>query len=152
MSIETAARDVIGFGSDQEIQALVEGFLSHSLPQARWTHQAHLAVGLWHVLNRPTERQLEELRWGISSYNESVGTRNTDSGGYHESITALYLWAIRKFLREVPREESLTQLVNRLLESPYAGKSFPFEYYSRDRLFSVAARRSWIAPDLKPLD
>ncbi len=152
MSIETAARDFVGYGSDQEILALVEGFLSHSLPQQRWTHQAHLAVGLWHVLNRPGERQLAELRRGISSYNESVGTRNTDSGGYHETITALYLWAIRKFLREVSGKGGLVQLVNSLLASPYAGKSFPFEYYSRDRLFSVAARRSWIAPDLKPLD
>lgn len=152
MSIETAARDFAGYGSDQEILALVAGFLSHSLPQARWTHQAHLAVGLWHVLNRPGGRQLAELRQGISSYNESVGTRNTDSGGYHETITALYLWAIRKFLRETPERGALVGLVNSLLASPYAAKSFPFQYYSRDRLFSVAARRSWIAPDLKPLD
>jgi hypothetical protein len=152
MSIETAARDFVGYGSDQEILGLVDGFRSHTLPQARWTHQAHLAVGLWHVLNRPAERQLEELRRGISSYNESVGTRNTDSGGYHETITALYLWAIRKFLRENYKGGSLVELVNSLLASSYAAKSFPFQYYSRDRLLSAAARRSWIAPDLKPLD
>ena len=31
-------------------------------------------------------------------------------------------------------------------------KAWPLSFWSAERLFSVAARRGWIAPDLKPLD
>jgi hypothetical protein len=42
--------------------------------------------------------------------------------------------------------------MNGLLASRYATRSYPFEFYSRERLLSVAARRAWLDPDLKPLD
>jgi len=103
-------------------------------------------------MNRPPELVVGELRRGISSYNEAVGTANTDSDGYHETITAFYVWAIRKFVNEAAPGASLLVLANDLLASRYAAGSFPFGYYSRDRLLSVTARRGWIDPDLAPLD
>jgi hypothetical protein len=152
MSMEMAARPLHAYGSEAEISALVEGFRRRTLPHAAWTHQAHLTVGLWHVLNRPAGRVLDELREGISRYNESVGTANTDSGGYHETITAFYVWAIGRFVREAGPGHSPLELANRLIASRYATEMFPFEHYSRERLLSVAARRAWVEPDLKALD
>lgn len=140
------------YGSDREILDIVERFRAKTLPKERWTHQAHLTVGLWFVMNRPPELVVGELRRGISSYNEAVGTANTDSDGYHETITAFYVWAIRKFVNEAAPGASLLVLANDLLASRYAAGSFPFGYYSRDRLLSVTARRGWIDPDLAPLD
>jgi hypothetical protein len=32
-----------------------------------------------------------------------------------------------------------------------ADKDLPLQYYSRERLFSEAARASWLEPDLRPL-
>lgn len=152
MGIETAARPLIPFASEAEIEDIIAGFRERTLPASRWTHQAHLTVGLWHALRRPAEKVLGELRAGISGYNEFVGTANTDSGGYHETITALYVWAIGKYLREAPPGQTALALTNGLLASRYATKMFPFEHYSRERLLSVAARRGWVEPDLKPLD
>jgi hypothetical protein len=108
-------------------------------------------VGLWHVLKRPADLVLAELRRGISAYNEAVGTINDDAGGYHETITAFYVWAIGRFVEETGKASPLLALANALLASPYASKTFPFEYYSRARLLSVSARRGWLAPDLKTL-
>ena len=31
-------------------------------------------------------------------------------------------------------------------------KAWPLTHWSRERLFSVEARRGWVDPDLKPLD
>lgn len=140
------------YGSNREILDIVDQFRAKTLPKSRWTHYAHLTVGLWLVMNRPQERVLAELRRGISSYNEAVGTANTDSDGYHETITAFYVWAIRKFVNEAASGSSLLVLTNGLLVSRYAAGSFPFEFYSRDRLLSIAARRGWVDPDLAPLD
>jgi hypothetical protein len=151
MAIETAARPFTPYRSEAEILEVVDGFRRRSLPQPRWTHQAHLTVGLWHVLNRPGDRVLEELRRGIITYNEAVGTVNDDAGGYHETITAFYVRAIQRFVGESGETLPLLPLTNALLASSYAAKAFPFQYYSRERLLSVAARRAWLDPDLKPL-
>jgi len=151
MAIETAARPFTSYRSEAEILEIVEGFRRRDLAQPRWTHQAHLTVGLWHVLNRPGDRVLEELRQGIIAYNEAVGTVNDDAGGYHETITAFYVRAIQRFVEESGEALPLLALTNALLASPYATKAFPFQYYSRERLLSVAARRAWLDPDLKPL-
>jgi hypothetical protein len=151
MAIDTPARPLTAFRSDAEILEIIEGFRRKDLPQPRWTHQAHLTVGLWYVLNRPAELVLAELRQGITAYNEAVGTVNDDAGGYHETITAFYVWAIRRFVEETAKPLRLLEFTNALLASPYAAKTLPFEHYSRARLLSVAARRGWLEPDLKPL-
>src|SRR5579863_3895019 len=151
MAIETTDRPFTAFRSEAEILEIVEGFRRRDLPQPRWTHQAHLTAGLWHVLNRPADLVLGELRRGIIAYNEAVGTVNDDVGGYHETITAFYVWAIRRFVEETAKASPFLAFTNALLASPYAAKAFPFEYYSRACLLSVAARRGWLEPDLKPL-
>lgn len=152
MVIETADRPFTPCDSEAEIMEIVEGFRSRTLPATRWTHQAHLTVGLWHVLNRPSETVLDEVRCGIIAYNTAVGTPNSNTRGYHETITAFYVWAIRKYLGGTNSGLPFVDLMNGLLASPYAAKSYPFEFYSRERLLSVAARRAWLDPDLKPLD
>ena len=151
MAIETTARPFIAYRSEAEILGIVEGFRRRTLPQPSWTHQAHLTVGLWHVRNLPADSVLAELRRGIIAYNEAVGTVNDDAGGYHETITAFYVWAIRRFVEEMAEASPLLLLTNALLASPYATKAFPFQYFSRARLLSVAARRAWLEPDLRPL-
>lgn len=151
MTAKTAAATPLVLADEAALLEIVDGFRTRSLPEPRWTHQAHLVVGLWHVLNLPPDAVLDALRRGIRAYNESVGTPNTDTDGYHETITRFYAWAIAKFVAEARSGASLLELANALLGSRYATRSFPFEYYSRDRLLSVAARRAWLEPDLKPL-
>jgi hypothetical protein len=138
--------------SEAAVIEIVDGFRARTLPHARWTHQAHLLVGLWHVLNLPAAAALDALRRGITAYNTAVGTPNSDTEGYHETITAFYAWAIDRFVREAKVGSTLLELARSLLASRYAERDFPFEYCSRDRLLSVGARRGWLAPDLKPLD
>ena len=43
-------------------------------------------------------------------------------------------------------------LAQALLSSPLAQRDALFNYYSKDRLMSVAARRDWVEPDLRGLD
>jgi len=37
-----------------------------------------------------------------------------------------------------------------VLGSELAASDWPLQFYSRERLFSSAARAAWVAPDLKP--
>ena len=74
---------------------------------------------------------------------------NSDSEGYHETITRLFLHGVRLFLAEAdPGSEPLHELVNELLLSPMGRRDWPLRFYSPERLFSVEARRHFVEPDL----
>jgi hypothetical protein len=80
---------------------LVAAFLARTLPKPEWTHVAHLRVGLWHVRRFGEIGALTALRERIPAYNEAVGTANTDSSGYHETLTVFYVRLIADFLKRV---------------------------------------------------
>ena len=135
--------------SDAQLDDFVVRFLNRTLPKSEWTHAAHLSVGAWHVHRFGVEEAVNRLRQAIRALNESHGTPNTDSGGYHETITRAYALLIAEFLSG-QREGTLAQRVGALLASPLAHKNALLEYYSKERLMSVAARGEWSGPDLKP--
>jgi len=139
------------FTSDAEIARLGERFLARVLPKAEWTHEAHLATTTWLLLRRPDIDVDEELPDLIRRYNESVGGVNSDSEGYHETITRVFLAGVRLFLSEADESEPLHELVNELLLSPMGRRDWPLRFYSRERLLSVEARRNFVSPDLAAL-
>lgn len=131
------------------IAAFIEDFEARRLPKSRWTHQAHLLVGLWYLSRYEPAEALAIVRERIRAHNESVGTANTDDSGYHETITRLYLTAIAAH-RARNGGASFEASLRQLLASPLADSKWPLSYYSRERLFSVAARRGWVEPDRGP--
>jgi hypothetical protein len=138
------------FTSDAEIIRLGEGLLACSLAKEDWTHEAHLAACLYLLMRRPDVDVDAEIAGIISRFNESVGGVNDDQGGYHDTITRAYLAGVRLFLRTHP-EGGLADRVNALLVSPVGRRDWPLGFYSRERLFSVAARCGFVEPDRAPL-
>ncbi len=86
----------------------------------------------------------------IRAYNEATGVHNTDTTGYHETITLASLRAARAWLRE-RSEVPLHEALNGLLGSEYGRSNWLLSYWSKPLLFSVAARRDWVDPDLREL-
>jgi hypothetical protein len=121
------------------------------LPRAEWTHEAHLAATTYLLLRRPDIDLDKELPDLIRRYNESVGGVNSETEGYHETITRVFLRGVRVFLSEADTSEPLHELVNELLLSPMGRRDWPLRFYSRKRLFSVEARRSFMEPDIAAL-
>ncbi len=139
------------FASDDDVIHVAEGFLARTLPRGEWTHEAHLATTLYLLLRR-TEIDLdEELPGLIRGFNESVGGLNNDTEGYHETITRVFLHGVRLFLSEADLKEPLHELVNELLLSPMGKRDWALRFYSRERLFSVVARTTFVEPDLAEL-
>ena len=136
------------FTTDAEIEHLGEGLLAGTATRKEWTHEAHLAATTYLLLRRPDIDVDAELPGIIRRFNESVGGVNSDTEGYHETITRCFLHGVRLFLEEPRSGEALYEIVNGLLLSPMGGRDWPLRFYSRERLFSVAARRSHVPPDL----
>ena len=138
------------FRSAGAIRRVGEGLLSGDLPKVEWTHEAHLAACAWLILDRLDFHPETELPGVIRRYNVAVGGVNDDHQGYHETLTQLYIRAVREFLVGYGPCD-LLEGVNALLASPIAARDWPLGHYSHERLFSVAARRDWVEPDLLPL-
>ena len=139
------------FLSDAEIAHIGEGLLARTLPRGEWTHEAHLATTTYLLTRRPDVNIDKQLPNIIRGYNESVGGVNDETQGYHETITRVFLHGVRLFLSEADRTEPLHELVNELLLSPMGRRDWPLRFYSRDRLLSVEARRTFVPPDLATL-
>jgi hypothetical protein len=139
------------FTSDAEIEHLGEGMVARTLPRPEWTHEAHLAATTYLLLRRPDIDLDKELPGLIRRYNESVGGVNSDTEGYHETITRVFLHGVRLFLAEADTSEPLHVLVNQLLLSPPGRRDWPLRFYSGERLFSVEARRGFVMPNIAAL-
>ncbi len=137
------------FERDSDIRAIGTGLLACTLPREAWTHEAHLAACLWLLTERPDIDVDAEIATIIRRFNESVGGVNDDTQGYHDSITRAYVAGVRWFL-SVTTETELKARVNALLLSDAGRRDWPLRFYSRERLFSVAARRGFVEPDLAP--
>ena len=135
------------FDTADAIRRVGEGLLARTLPRPDWTHEAHLAATTWLVVERPDIDLDAKLPGIIRRYNESVGGRNTDTEGYHETITRVFLAAVRDHVAETEGHD-LRARVNALLLSERGHRDWPLRFYSPERLFSVEARLSFIPPDL----
>ena len=139
------------FHSEAEIEHLGEGLLARTLARSEWTHEAHLAATTYLLLKRPDVDLDTELAGIIRRFNESVGGVNSDTEGYHETITRVFLHGVRLFLAEADTSKPLHVLVNQLLLSPLGRRDWPLRFYSRERLFSVEARREFVTPNIAAL-
>ena len=132
------------------IESLAVRFDAAAIAKADWTHETHLAMGAWHVSRFGPEEALEHLRARIRALNDVHHTLNSDTSGYHETITRAYVRLIADFLRARPVEE-IDASVAAMLASTLGARDVLMRHYSKSVLFSVAARRGWVEPDLRPL-
>jgi hypothetical protein len=140
------------FADDAAVRHVGEGLLARTLPKAEWTHEAHLAACLWLLRERQGFLPERDMPDTIRSYNVAAGGENTDSAGYHETLTQLYIRGVRAFAQTLPQGTPLVEAVNALLESEIGNRNWPLCFYSKERLFSVEARRGWVEPDLAALE
>lgn len=142
---------------------LTADFLAKRLPKECFTHEAHLRVGLWHLSRFSPPEAMIRLRAAIQGFNLAHGGQNTETAGYHETITRFYVWLITRFLREnlgsgpSPDREGLRadqdlDTLGDLLIARFGDRKLPFQFYSESRLMSVEARLGWVEPDLTPMD
>ncbi|HEY8571241.1 hypothetical protein [Phenylobacterium sp.] len=134
--------------TEDDIDRIGLGVETRTLPKPEWTHAAHFAAAFW-LITAPGRDAAREMPGLIRAYNAATGVPNTDTEGYHETITQASLRAAAAWLagHPGPRADAL----NGLLQSPYGRSDWLLKYWSRERLFSVEARRAWVEPDLQPL-
>lgn len=133
--------------SAEAFQAFVAGWETGTLPKPEWTHAAHVAVGACYAV-RHGAAALDRTRDGIKRYNAAVGTANTETSGYHETLTRF--WA-EVLAVEVAGQADEWQAAKRAVARYGEDRDLHGLYYGFDVVRSVEARRGWVAPDLAAL-
>lgn len=137
--------------TETEIDAFLAAFEGCTLPKSEWTHSAHLLTGACYVHGMGREAALAKMRECVRRYNESVGGKNTDTSGYHETITVMWI----RLLDELKRQY---MAMDRAPFAALAVERFAIrrdifrEYYDFDLSGSTEARLRWVEPTLKPLE
>jgi hypothetical protein len=140
------------FPDDAAVARIGFGLIDRSLPKAEWTHAGHFAAALWLLRHEPEAVVRRRMPPMIRAYNEATGVPNTDDGGYHETITLASIAAARAFLDARPAPRPLHEVVDELMASRLGRPEWLLAHWSKDRLFSVEARRGWVEPDLAAFD
>lgn len=133
--------------TEEGLQEFINHFENKTLPKNRWTHEAHFVASFWYSYH--FDSPLELVRRYISEYNLATGVENSDTDGYHETITHAYLTATKEFIE---KHSSLgkIEILERLLNSEIVDKNYLFKNYCPQDLMSVSARKNILKPQKQP--
>jgi hypothetical protein len=137
--------------TDADIERIAAGVLDRTHPYGEWTHAAHFAAALWLLRHPDVLLRNGGIEPVIRRYNEVAGVPNSDSRGYHATITIASLRATAQALAEAAPDAPLAPILAALLASPLGQSRWLLAHWSEPRLMSLAARRDWLEPDLAPL-
>lgn len=128
-----------------------EAFINGRLPKDAWTHEAHLITAYVSLRDRSPEETLDFLRDAIQTHNCGIGISNTETSGYHETLTRYYVTAVWQALSDSATNAGSAErdvTVDDVFAHRFCDRTAPLTYWSHDLLFSVGARLGWVAPDL----
>jgi hypothetical protein len=136
--------------TEEGIDGFLAAFEDGSLPKERWTHTAHLLGGACCVHRLGESAALDHMRDCVKRYNLAVGGQNTETAGYHETVTVFWIKMLAALLVKHPgvsRAEFAALAVKKFAEQRELLQS----YYDFDVVGSRAARARWVEPTVMRL-
>ena len=125
---------------DQQFLAAVE---LGEFQLAEFSHRAHLRLAYLYLLDTGTTAAWNKMRSTLRNY---LRINNVDPDKYHETITAVWIKAVRHFLQLTPCCSSADDFINQ--QPQLLDANIKLSHYSAERLFSEQARERFLAPDL----
>lgn len=134
--------------SDDDVLSLTARFDDATVDLASWDHAAHLVAALAHVRRAGADGALAHFRVAIPRLLLAL---RVDPNAYHETMTRAWIELVALVDAALPAELPLGARADAVV-ARLGDKNLLLRFYSRDRLVSHAARLTWVAPDLRPLD
>lgn len=108
---------------------------------AAFDHLAHVRMA-WGLLKESpsVEDAVDRMRSALHQKTAAAGVPEK----YHETLTRFWMYVLADVLVQSGPSASLDDVLAR--EPRLLDKDLPFTFYSRERLMSEEARRTWIPP------
>ena len=128
-----------------DIIATVDDFESCRTGKDSFKHQDHLVVAAFYLQELSVADATTWMRHNLLQFLEH---HQVDRQKYNETITVFWFELVADLLSKLQSDSTLVEQCNAVVES-LDNAGLVFEYYSRERLFSDEARKTFVRPDLK---
>lgn len=127
-------------------EIFIKAFEDATLPFENWTHEAHLRMSWNYITEYGQDGATPHIIEGIQHFNKQ--NKDKVKFGYHETITRFYIAMVTDAISSTHTEhfEDFIHSNSYLLD-----QTLPYQFYSKDRLFSEEARHKFVSPDIRPL-
>jgi hypothetical protein len=129
--------------SPEALEEFVSTWEAGKLPKDKWTHAAHVVICAYYTVQYRGD-VFERMRRGIIRHNEAVGTVNSATSGYHETLTRLWVNVISKVVEGISEPFVAASKAVEILGDK---NELHRLYYTFDVVQDEKARRTWIIPD-----
>jgi hypothetical protein len=120
-------------------EQIAAGLLDASLPQCEWTHRGHITAAHVLISQHGPKETLALCRARIPRLNDAHGVANSDTGGYHDTLTVFYVGAVADAVaRGLTLDETVAEL----------DRDAALQWWSEPVLMSAEARRGYVPPDV----
>ena len=126
-------------------EAFLEAFEACTLPKGAFHHRDHIRLAWLYLRQDEFPIAAARIEQSIRRFAVHLGI----SEKYHHTITLVWLRLVAAAIRKTPGAVTLEKLIEQHAE--LLDQNLAFQFYSRGRLLSDAARSRWIEPDLRPL-
>lgn len=112
----------------------------------RFDHRAHVRLAYVYLAEHDTESAVRRMRRALERF---IAWNGVPAAKYHETLTRAWVLAVLHFMQRSAPADSADAFIARnpaLLDT-----GIMLTHYSRERLFSDAARRDFVEPDLTPI-
>lgn len=110
-------------------------------------HRAHVRLAYVYIVEHDTEAAVTRMRLALERF---IAWNGVPASKYHETLTRSWVLAVSHFMHRSPvaaaSAEAFIEANPALLDT-----RIMLTHYSRERLFSDAARQAFVEPDLDPI-
>jgi len=136
------------YETEKEILDVVRSFENGTISREKWKHVEHLTIAFYYIKNSSSLYEaIGKMRVGIFNLLQSFGVDLDKEMSYHETMTRFWMKVVYDFAK-ARNGYSVVETANLILDN-FSDKDLPLQFYSRELLFSDAARKDFIKSDLK---
>jgi hypothetical protein len=130
-------------------RTLLARFEDCTLPREVWSHRAHLRVAYLYLRSHPFETALGKMRQGVQRYNAATGVPDKPHRGYHETLTQAWMRVVASTMKHHGVGKDSEDFCN--TQSHLLNRQLLRLFYTRHRIMSPEAKRTFVQPDITPL-
>ncbi len=135
------------------LQEFLSKIDSQVWPKSNWNHKAHLALGMWLVQNHEPQEAYDRIVRTILAYNEAWGAELKPGGGYHGTLTWVWMVLLSQIFSRLQWSWKETDSLAKVYQDceKLIQLDSPFHYYTRPLLGSWRAQLEIVTPDKQEL-
>jgi len=124
-------------------------FEGGTYPLDAWNHRCHIKAAYLYLTRHELPAAIDRMRAAIRAYNAANRVPDGPTMGYHETITQAWMRLVHTALAQTGSVETADAFCD--ANPALLDKRLLLNHYSRDRIMSARAKRTFIPPDLNPL-